>query len=410
MSNAARPQLNPVSPENLTNPVPLYHELRTHEPVYWSDAVHAWFVSRYDDVLACLRDPHLSANRLKLFENQMSALGTDVIRDYMAVSSRQMQMRDGVDHLRLRRQASPGFSPQALDAWRPTIRRTMEMLVDRVLPLRRMNLVKELSYQLPPLVIAELLGIPAQDRGRFQQWAWPMAAFSQPTPGADILTLARQANEATIEMSRYLVGTIEERRHSPGHDVLSRMVQAQQDGQMTLDELVANAIVILSAGHLTTTDQFSNAIHDLLAHPDQFQKLKDDPSLLRSAVEEIIRFNPAVPFTFRIATRDIQLRGRNIRPGDIVFLGLAAANRDPAVFPDPDRFDITRDSVHQKHMSFGFGSHHCLGAGLARRELEIAIEVLLHRIPGLQRDESEVPRLKCHSLLFRGLEALHVKW
>lgn len=409
-SDAPRPHLIPVSPENLLNPVQLYRDLRTQEPVYWSDVVNAWFISRYDDVLACLRDPNLSADRLKLFENQMGALGSGVVQDFLDISRRQMQMKDGSEHLRLRRQAGPGFSPQALDAWRPAIRRTMDLLLERVQAHGRMDVVKDISYELPPIIIAELLGIPAEHRERFQAWAAPMAAFTNPAPGADMLALAKAANSGILELSHYLADVVEKRRHNPGQDALSLIVNAQEQGKMSLDELVANAIVILSAGHLTTTDQISNAVHDLLAHPEQFQKLREDPSLLKSTVEEVIRFNPAVPWTFRIAVRDFELRGRTIKAGAVVFLGLAAANRDPAVFPEPDQFDITRDSVHQKHMAFGFGPHHCLGAGLARRELEIVIEELLHRMPGLRLDAEKPPKVKCHSLLFRGFESLHVQW
>jgi cytochrome P450 PksS len=273
-----------------------------------------------------------------------------------------------------------------------------------------MDLVPSISYLMPPLVIAELFGIPPEDRERFQQWAVPLAQFSSPTVGMDMVTVARQANEAVLEFNQYLGAAIEERRRRPGDDVLSRMIHVQREGGMTQEELVANALLILTAGHITTTDQISNGVHDLLTHPDELRKLQRNPELVKSAVEEMLRFSPSVSFAVRIATESFQLRGRDIREGDVVFLGMAAANRDPAVFPDPDRFDITRDTTHQKHQSFGFGAHHCLGAGLARRELEIALLVLLENLPGLRLDETRLPRFKCNSLLFRGFESLHVRW
>jgi len=167
---------------------------------------------------------------------------------------------------------------------------------------------------------------------------------------------------------------------------------------------------MLIAGHTTTTDQISNLVHDLLTHPEQLQMVRNNPSLLPTAVEESLRFHPAVPFHYRIAAEDIPLRGRTIRKGDVVFFGLAAANRDPQHFHEPDRFDITRDAMAQKHMSFSFGPHHCLGANLARRELEIGLEILLERMPRLRLDEERPPRQKAESLVFRGFHSLHIRW
>jgi cytochrome P450 PksS len=210
-------------------------------------------------------------------------------------------------------------------------------------------------------------------------------------------------------MNAYLSDIIEERRHHPGHDMLSLMIQAQELGRMTQEDLVANALVILTAGHLTTTDQISNGIYDLLSHPEQRQKLQRDRTLLRTAVEEMMRFSPAVPFAFRVAASDFTLRGKTILKGSTVFLGLASANRDPSVFTNPDEFDINRDNVHQKHISFGFGAHHCLGAGLARREMEIATEMLLDRLPNVRLDETKPPQHK-HGLVFRSFNTLPLVW
>ncbi|MFY0524658.1 cytochrome P450 [Archangium gephyra] len=408
MSSAAQKlQLNPVSPENLLDPTPLYQVLRHNVPVYWSDAVNAWFLTRYDDVVASFRDPRLSADRVGFFEAQLQGLNLEAIRKFVDTFRRQMVQKDGMEHLRQRRQVSPSFSPQALDVWRPIIRRIADSLVDRVQDWRRMELVREIAYPLPQLVIAELLGIPAEDRERFCGWSKPIAEFSAPTANSDRLEVARRANTAVEEFSEYLTRVIAERRQAPGRDVLSRMIQA---GGMSDEELVANAILMLFAGHTTTTDQISNLFHELLMHPEQFQKLREDRGLIPSAVEESIRFRPAVPSILRIAKETFQLRGRTIRKGDMVFLMLGAANRDPEVFPDAERFDITRDHVHQKHVSFGFGAHHCLGSGVARRELEIILEVMLDRMPGLRLEEGHLPEHKCHHLTFRGFDSLRVRW
>ncbi len=411
MGSAARQLvINPVSPENLLDPVPLYEEMRKNAPVFWSDLVQAWFITRNEDVMNCFRDSRLSANRTRFYEAQLRGMDVEVIRELMQSLSHQVGMKDGAEHQRLRRQVNPGFTPQMLDSWRPAIRRIMEMLVDRVEPMGRMDLFLDIAHQLPVLVIAEILGIPAEDRERFQAWVQPIAEFTSPSLGVDVAALARRATASMKEFNAYLLGVIQERRRTPGDDVLSRMIHNQEGGGMSEDELVANVNLILSAGHVTTTDLLSNTVHDLLAHPDQYQKLREDRGLLASAVEEAIRFTPSMPFIHRIAVEDVQLHGKTIRKGDVVFLGLSSANRDPEAFPDPDTFDITRSPSPQKNMAFAFGPHYCLGSGLARREVEIALDVLLERLPGLRLDERIPPRVKCHTLLFRGFDSLPVRW
>ncbi|HZH74556.1 MAG TPA: cytochrome P450 [Archangium sp.] len=412
MSGAAQnPLLNPISPENLLNPIPLYKELRENEPVYWSEAMSAWFITRHEDVLNCFRDSRLHSNRTKFYELQFQSMGAlELVQDIIKTVGNQMVMKDGAQHLRLRRLVNPGFTPQVLDSWRPAIRRVTNELVDQVRHQGHMDVVESIAYLLPPLIIAELFGIPTEDRERFQSWAAPLAQFFSPTAGMDLMTQARLANDALVDFSKYLRDLIAERRRNPGNDVLSMMLQSQEGGGMTEDEVVANANLMLSAGHLTTTDQLSNGLHDLLAHPEELRLLRENPSLVKSAVEEIIRYRPALPFIHRLAAETFQYKGKTIEKGQMVFLGMASANRDPAVFPDPDRFDISRDYTHQKHFSFAFGPHHCMGAGLARRELEIAIEELIARLPGLRLDETKPPKIKCNSLLFRGFESLPVRW
>jgi len=403
---------NHITPEALRNPVALYTELRSNDPVHWSATMGAWIITRYDDVMNCFRHPNLSADRGKLFEHQVRLMGMQVeeAQAILDVTNRHMGNQNGAEHLRLRRQAGPGFSPQVLDRWRPAIRRTMDGLLSQVQHQGHMDLAKQISYQLPPLVIAELLGIPTEDRTLFQSWSEPLARFASATGLSDMVELTRRANKAMVEFNRYLMGIIEQRRLAPGEDVISLMIHGQEAGRMSQEELVANSVLILLAGHITTTDQISNGMYSLLSHPEQSRMLREDPLLMRSAVEEVMRFDPAIPFIHRVVAETFQLRGKTLKQGDIVFLGMASANRDPGVFPDAERFDITRDSVHQKHLSFAFGPHHCLGAGLARRELEICFEMLLERFPGLCLDEEQPPKLKSPTLLFRGFESLHVRW
>ncbi|MFL5357740.1 cytochrome P450 [Archangium sp.] len=402
--------LNPLKAENLFNPAQFYGTLRNEQPVYWSEEVRAWFVTRYDDVIACYRDSRLSAKRTDAFAQQLQGVaGPEVVEDFSSVSRRQMLYKDGVEHLRLRRVTSV-FTPQVLDGWRPLIRKAMDELLERVLPLQRADFVTEISLRFPVYVMAGLFGIPAGDRERLVKWTGPLAAFSSPTPGADLLALAKQANTAQAELRDYLNGLVEQRRKSIGQDILSQMIHTHDEGEVSQEDLVANASLILTAGHLNTTDQLGNGLVDLLTHPEQLRQLRNDPSLVKSAVEEMTRFNPSVPFMLRVAAQDVPLRGQTLRKGDRVFLGMAAANRDPAVFPNPDRFDITRDHLHQKHVSFGYGVHACLGAGVGRRELEIAFEALLERMPYLLLDESQPPRRKAPALLYSGYESIALQW
>ncbi|MFL5354099.1 cytochrome P450 [Archangium sp.] len=414
MASAARKlQLNPVDPENLLEPVPFYKELRENEPVHWSDAVHAWLLTRHDDVMNGLRDPRLSADRVQVMEHQFRFMGLspESVSALLDTLRREMAVKDGGAHLRLRRQVGPGFTPHLMDTWKPAIRRSFVSLLEEVRAQGSTDLAAGAFYLMPPRVIMELLGIPPEDRERFMTWAEPCAQLVSPGPAMNFVDLARRANEGQREITRYLTAIVEERRREPGQDILSLMLSVPPEkGGMSTEEVVANASLILSAGYLTTTDQLGNGLYELLTRRDQLELLRKYPELLPSAVEEMIRYCPAVPFTSRIATETFELRGRTLRKGDVVFLGLAAANHDPAAYPDPDSFDITRDPHQQKHMSFGFGPHHCMGAGLARRELEIAFEELLQRLPALRLDETRMPRIKCNGMLFRGFESLPVRW
>jgi cytochrome P450 len=409
-ATARTTDLSPVSPENLFNPIPFYRTLRETDPVHWSPEMHGWFLTRHDDVMNSFRDTRFSANRVSIMEQQFQNLEPSMMKDFTANIKKQMLMFDGPEHIRMRRQTSPSFTPQALDSWLPVIRRTMQKLLDQVHDRGEMDFVPAIAYEFPPRVIAEFMGVPQEHHDRLLEWAAPIARFGGLTVGMDVEQAAREANTAMREFAEYLMGIAEQRRREPADDLISRMLNAQVGKGMTAEEVVANTILMLNAGHMTTTDQVSNIVHDLLSNPEQLQLLRENPKLLPSAVEESLRFRPAVPFHYRIASEDITLRGKTIRKGDIVFMGIASANRDHTVFPNPDRFDITRDSTHHKHLTFSFGPHHCLGAGLARRELELAVEEILLRLPGLRLDENKPPKHKCTSLIFRGFVSLPLRW
>ncbi|HZI05093.1 MAG TPA: cytochrome P450 [Archangium sp.] len=410
MTGSTGTDRNLLSPQNLRDPYPLYKELRESDPVHFVEPMQSWFITRYDDVMAGYRDSRLSAARAQLFEYQLQGLDPSIAQEFMRTIRHQMFMKDGPEHVRLRRQTLTGFSNQKLDDMRSTVHRIMRELLDEVYPQGHMDLLKDIAFPMPALALAEMINVPLGDRARFRRWSEHMAAFSAPAVGSNPVELATHANQAMVEMKQMLLPVIEERRRSPGTDSLSLMLQAEAEGRMTPEELVANICLIMFAGHTTTTDQLCNGVYDLLTHPEQLQKLKADMGLMKSAVEEMLRYNTAVPAITRVAAEDFEWHGKQLRKGQLVFLVMASANRDPSAFPDPDRFDITRDSTKQKNVSFGFGAHHCMGAGLSRRELEIGVTMLLERLPGLRLDETRPLVPKCHSVTFRGFDSLPLRW
>jgi cytochrome P450 PksS len=365
------------------------------------------------DVHNCFRDPRLSANRIVFLDHlcKMIGLSPEVVADYFDFSRKQMVVKDGADHLRLRRQISPSFSPQDLDRTLPFIRQSVNLLLDGVQERGHMDVVTELAYQLAPRVISDFLGIPSERQEYFRAMSEPIAKFASPAAGVDMVQVAHQANTSAKVIPAFLSELFEQRRVNAQQDALTQLLKRQQDeGTISFDELVANTSMLLIAGHLTTTDQLCNAVHDLLIHPEQLRKLQEDPTLIRAALEESLRFRPSQAYQHRIATEDIQLHGSKIPKGSILYLCIAAANRDPSVFPDADVFDVTRDYVHQKHVTFAFGPHHCIGAGLARRELTIALELLIQRLPGMRLDETRPVSIKCDSLMSRGFNSLPIRW
>ncbi|WP_375765679.1 cytochrome P450 [Archangium gephyra] len=399
---------NLLSPENLLEPWALYRDLRESDPVHWSEALQSWIITRHEDVAACFRDPRLSADRTQLFVmHQLGEGGMELVKDYVRVTAQAMNMRDGAEHARPRRQANQAFTSQALDNWRPTIARIVDSLLDRVQAQGRMDLAVDLAEPMSSLVMTELFGIPASDRERFLKWAADIVTFFGASAG-DVRASAIAANEATANITRYLSEVLQSRRQAPGSDLLSMMLHFHEEGRMSEEEMVANAVVIFNAGQVSTIDQLSNGVYELLTHPEQFQRLLENPALVKPAVEEMLRYVPATPFIHRIVAEDFELRGRKLRRGQLVFLGMAAANRDPAVFSSPDSFDVSREP--NKHMTFAFGAHLCIGAGLARRELEAALQALLRRMPGLRLDPERPARPRCTSLVLRGFESMPVRW
>lgn len=397
-----------TDPEFHDDPYPVYHRMREQDPVYWSGALGHWVLTRYDDVLALTRHPSLSNARAEVsVRTQLRGSDPALAADYTRVITGMMLMKDGRDHHRFRVLGNHAFSPSALQRWQLVIERVVDGLLDAALPRGRMDVIGHLAAPLPAIVIAELFGIPPEDRGKFHQWSMAAARFFGGAVG-DPEKAARAANEAVVHQEQYFRGLLEERRRRPGDDLMSLLLKGQDDGQLTAEEVCAQCILLLAAGHVTTMDQLGNTVLALLRDPEQMDRLRDDPGLGRSATEEGLRYDGTAQFLQRIAREDVMLRGKTIRKGELLYLVLGAANRDPEEFSEPDQFDVGR--ADNRHLAFGAGPHVCLGMTLARRELETSLGRLVQRLPRLRFDDGRPIRRRTNSLSFRGLESLPVRF
>jgi cytochrome P450 len=270
-----------------------------------------------------------------------------------------------------------------------------------------MDLVGDLARPLPAIVIAELFGIPPEDREMFHHWSMAGARFFGGAVG-DPEEAARAANKAARHQERYFRDLLQERRRRPGDDLMSLLLEGQAEGRLTAEGVCSQCILLLAGGHITTMDQLGNTVLALLNNPEQMGRLRDEPALVRSATEEGLRYDGTAQFLQRIAREDLVLRGQTIRKGELLYLSLGAANRDPEVFPKPDRFDVGR--ADNRHLAFGAGPHLCLGMTLARRELEVSLGRLVRRMPRLRFDEERPRRRRADNLVLRGLESLPVRF
>lgn len=368
--------LEPFSPEMMADPYPAYRAFRERGRVQRTSAGH-WLATGYDEVSSLLTDQRFGeaagrGGRIRLSratrEGQQQLLGR--------VDT--MLSQDPPEHTRLRRLVSKAFTPRSVQKMRPRIQEVVNELLEKVDGRDEFDLVSELAWPLPVIVIAEMLGIPREDRERFKRWSDAMVA----TLGGDYSALdeARRSNEELVE---YVSRVIAERRKEPRDDLISRLVAAEERGQtLSEDEMLGTVALLLVAGNETTTHLISNGMLALLRNPEQLARLREDPSLLPSAVDELLRYTGPVHTTRRVAKTDVSLGGTEIKRGEVVIGLLAAANRDPNQYADPDSLDVARNPTD--HMAFGDGIHFCLGAALARLEGQVTIGTLLQRFPGLR--------------------------
>jgi len=395
---ASEELFNPFRPEFHADPYPFYHRLRSVEPVHQT-SMGFWVLTRYDDVVMVLRDPRFGRDG---FEHLLAAVYGDDRESGRL--SRSMLFRDPPDHTRLRALVSKAFTPRVIESMRAHIREIVDRLLDRVQDSHGMDVIADLAYPLPVTVICEMLGVPAGDQGAIRQWSSDVArsldAIGMPSD-AEIVTRGRAARR---ELADYFRRLLPERRRHPQDDLLSLLIAAEEAGdKLSEGELLATCILLFIAGHETTVNLIGNGALALLRHPDQLGRLRDDPALIHSAVEELLRYDSPVQRTARITNTDVEVDGRTIAKGSMVVAAIGAANRDPAHFPEPDRLDIARRD--NRHVAFGFGIHFCLGAPLARVEGQIALGTLLRRMPRMTVAGTPAWR---ESSTLRGLTALPV--
>jgi cytochrome P450 len=385
--------------------------MRSEDPVHYCESGGYWILTRYRDVEAALRDERLSSNRTPLHINQLGSLDVKEIQNFLALTSNSMVDTDPPEHTRLRKLAKPGFTTRAIESWRSIIENTTDRLLDNVQNHGGMDVVSDLSVPLPGSIIPEIMGVPETDRANLLEWARDIITFFAAAGESTIEMeeLARKADKAAAQFSALITQLVEQRRRQPGTDMISLLIVAYQEQGFNLEELPSICIQILVAGLVTSTDLIANAVNTLLSHPDQLQKLKKNPSLINSAVEETIRFDTSTPFFFRIAKQDLTIGGKEIAAGSVIVLGLGAANHDPEKFEEPKVFDITR--TPNEHLGFGSGIHFCLGAVLARMELTICLTKLLRRLPNLCFDPDKQAIPTKHSILImKGFDSLPVKF
>ncbi|HSF32281.1 MAG TPA: cytochrome P450 [Candidatus Tectomicrobia bacterium] len=389
----------PLSPRVYRDPYPTYAKLRRRDPVHWNTLGRSWVISRYRDVDIILRDHMRFSNDTRYRRpSRRNAQPPATLPRGLS-----MLFLDPPDHTRLRALVQQGFTPRAIEALAPRIRQIAAHLLDQTVDLTAFEVMESLARPLPLIVMAELLGIPTEERPQFQTWSRQRARALEPT-----MTIREraEAEQAAHALDTYFLGLMKQRREQPRDDLISALVAVEAAGdKLTEDELVAMLRLLLVAGNETTTNLIGNGLYALLQHPDQLQLLRADPSLLTGAVEELLRYDAPVQVDGRTALADMEVGGRRIQKGQGVLLLIGSANRDPEAFDHPDQLDITRQGPN--HLTFGRGIHHCLGAPLARLEARIVFETLLERFGQMRLGVANPPFRD--NVVLRGLQELPIR-
>jgi cytochrome P450 len=386
------------------DPFPLYARLQDEDPVHWSPLLRTWIVTRYDDVRDVALTADLSPNRLKPFYASLKDERRDLLAEVMRYLSLWLVFRDPPEHTRLRRLLNGVINPKVVQAMRPGIRQVVEDVLDRVAGRTELDFASEVAALIPAWVILDMLGIPRERFDEIKVWSDDMRTFIGTSRGEP--ARYERAQRGAHGMAAFFRELIAERRADPRDDVVSAMIAARDDaGSLSEDELIATCMLILFGGHETTTSLLTNSVNALLDHPDQLERLRAEPALIESAVEEFLRYDGPSNSIARVVAVDHPLGDKVLRQGERVFAMVNAANRDPRQFERPQALDLGR--TPNRHLTFGFGIHFCLGAPLARLEGQACVAALLERFPRLARGAGELEWLD--AMVMRGLTRLPLR-
>ena len=392
---------NPLTPEFHANPYPFYQRMRESDPVHQSP-LGLWVLTRYDDCVTSLRDPRFGRDGFEAILSAQYGEESETGR-----LPRSMLFRDPPDHTRLRSLVNRAFTPRVIEGMRGQIQAVVDRLLDQVERRGHMDVIADLAYPLPVTVICDMLGVPVGDHEQMRDWS------------SDIIrsldAIGIPSDDSVVERGRvgrrgiadYFRALLPDRRRHPRADLLSSLIAVEEQGdRLTEGELLATCVLLFIAGHETTVNLIGNGLLALLRHPEELERLRSEPALIGSAVEELLRFDSPVQRTARITNAEVEVGGKTLPPGAFVVTAIGAANRDPRHFPDPDRLDIGRSE--NRHIAFGFGIHFCLGAPLARVEGQLALRALMQRMPKLRLAGPDLEWRESSTL--RGLKALPVEF
>ncbi|WP_439821592.1 cytochrome P450 [Pseudomonas sp. HLG18] len=388
----------------IQDPYRAYAYLRIHQPVYWCDHLHAWFLTRYGDVHAAQADTRrYSSNRMRqLVDTRVSKEQREQLNVFVLLASQWMYDQDGDAHKKSRQLLGKAFTPRAIES----LRQIIQDITDQELSglQGQVDLKASLFDRIPALILAELYGIDREDALKLRRWTRDIVMFVGGSHDPDYGP--EQALAGIEEMYAYFADLVEKRRRQPRDDLVSRVLESSMESAASDDEVLAQIVFILVAGYTTSADQLCIGLLHLLEHPAQHAALKNDPTLVNLAVEEMLRFDAAGSLSHRVLTEDVTIEGVTMKAGDLVYLIRASANRDPAKFTAPDTFDIRR--ADHDHLAFGRGQHFCMGTALFRLEAEIVFTSLLKRFPDLGLVADSPATWRTSNLQFRGLKALPI--
>ncbi len=403
-----------LDPLAVAEPYEVYRRLREHDPVTWSPEHRAWILSTHAEVHSAFRDTRLSSDRLTPLERRLDPTRQALLGPTFALLRGWMVFHDPPDHERLREPVRRAFTPRVVERLRPRISAITESLLDDAEhaasddPDRTVDLVRQLAFPLPAIVIAELLGVPPADRDRFKTWSAQLGAIV--FGASNRPDQAEMAAAGTAQFAEYFTWLIRRYETEPADNLVSALIASRDQGDgLTTDELVGACTLLLFGGHETTTNLIGNATLALVMHPDQWAWLREHPDLIGLAIEELHRYDGPSKLMVRIVGVDHERSGHRLEAGQTVFLGIAGANRDPLVFAEPDSLQLQRSDSH-RHLGFGYGLHHCIGAPLARLEAQVALAALARRRPSLTLAADTRDLRWSGVLLGRSLEQLPVTW